>query len=136
MDIEAARDFLRANHHGVLATNWANGRVQLTPVIAGIDGEGRVVISTRETAYKVRNLRRNPQASLCIFRDGFFGSWIQVDGTAEVLSLPDAMEPLVDYYRRVVGEHPDWEDYRQAMVREKRVLLRLRIEHAGPDRKG
>jgi PPOX class probable F420-dependent enzyme len=136
MDSEAARDFLRANHHAVLATYWANGKVQMTPVIAGIDGEGRVIISTRETAYKVRNLRRDPRASLCVFRDGFFGSWIQVAGIAEVLSLPDAMEPLVDYYRRVVGEHPDWEDYRQAMVREKRVLLRLRIEHAGPDRKG
>jgi PPOX class probable F420-dependent enzyme len=136
MDIEAARDYLRANHRAVLATYWTSGTVQMTPVIAGIDGEGRVIISTRETAYKVRNLRRNPQASLCVFQDGFFGPWIQVDGPAEVLSLPDALEPLVDFYRRVLGEHPNWDEYRQAMVRERRVLLRLRIEHAGPDRQG
>src|SRR5262249_11755249 len=81
-------------------------------------------------------LRRDPRASLCVFDDGFFGPWVQIDGTAEVVSLPDAMELLVDYYRRVAGEHPDWADYRRAMERERRVLVRISIESAGPDQKG
>jgi PPOX class probable F420-dependent enzyme len=95
-----------------------------------------VVISSRETAMKTANVRRDPQASLCVISDGFYGDWIQVDGVVEVVSLPGAMEPLVDYYRRVAGEHEDWDDYRSAMERERRVILRLRIERAGPDRSG
>jgi PPOX class probable F420-dependent enzyme len=94
------------------------------------------VVSSRETAMKTANLRRDPQASLCVFSDGFYGEWIQVDGTVEVVSLPEAMDPLVDYYRRIAGEHDDWDDYRAAMERERRVVLRLRIERAGPDRSG
>jgi PPOX class probable F420-dependent enzyme len=95
-----------------------------------------VVLSTRETAYKTRNLRRDPSATLCVFNDGFFGDWIQVDGTAEIISLPDAMEGLVDYYRRISGEHPDWDDYRRAMEEQRRVLIRLTIDRAGPIRAG
>jgi PPOX class probable F420-dependent enzyme len=136
MDSEQAREFIRANHRATLATHRKDGGIQMTPVLAGVDGEGRVTISTRETAYKTKNLRRDPRASLCVQNDAFFGAWIQIDGTAEVLSLPEALEPLVDYYRRVVGEHPDWNDYRQAMARERRVLLRITITHAGPDRSG
>jgi PPOX class probable F420-dependent enzyme len=93
-------------------------------------------MSTRETAYKTRNMRRDPRVSLCIFVDKFFGDWIQIDGAAEIISLPDALEPLVAYYRTIVGEHPDWEDYRAAMVREQRVLVRITIERAGPNRRG
>jgi PPOX class probable F420-dependent enzyme len=93
-----------------------------------------VIISTRETAFKTRLLRRDPRASLCVQNDAFFGAWIQIDGTAEVLSLPEALEPLVDYYRRTNGEHPDWDDYRAAMSREQRVLVRITITHAGPDK--
>ena len=73
---------------------------------------------------------------ICVFDDGFFGPWVQIDGTAEVVSLPDAMELLIDYYRRIAGEHPDWADYRHAMERERRVLLRISIDSAGPDQKG
>jgi hypothetical protein len=73
---------------------------------------------------------------VCVFVDGFYGPWVQVDGTAEVVSLPQAMELLVDYYRRVAGEHADWDDYRRAMEREKRVLIRITMESAGPDRQG
>jgi PPOX class probable F420-dependent enzyme len=105
-------------------------------VSVGVDATGRAIVSTRETAYKTRNLRRDPRASLCVFDDGFFGPWVQIDGTADIVSLPDAMEPLVDYYRRVAGEHPHWDDYRRAMERERRVLLRITMERAGPDRKG
>ena len=100
------------------------------------DAEGYVVISSRETAYKVHNLRRDPRATLCVMNDGFYGRWVQVDGRAEIMSLPEAMEPLVDYYRRAAGEHPDWDDYRDAMNREQRCLIRIQIERAGPDRAG
>lgn len=95
-----------------------------------------MLISTRETAVKTRNLRRDAAASLCVFSDGFFGDWVQVDGTAEVISLPAAMELLVDYYRAIAGEHPDWADYRAAMQRDQRVILRIAITHAGPNISG
>lgn len=136
MDHEQAREFMRANHRAVLATHRHGGEPQMSPVLVGVDAEGRAIVSTRETAFKTKNVRRDPHVSLCVQNDGFFGQWIQVDGTAEVLSLPAALEPLVDYYRRVVGEHPDWDDYRAAMAREQRVLLRITITHAGPDRSG
>lgn len=136
MDVATAQQFLATHHRAVLSTRRRDGRPQLSPVSVGIDDAGRAIVSSRETAYKTRNLRRDPRASLCVFVDGFFGPWIQVDGTAEVVSLPDAMELLVDYYRRVAGEHPDWADYRRAMERERRVLLRISIDSAGPDQKG
>jgi PPOX class probable F420-dependent enzyme len=136
MDIDQARNFIASNHRAVLATKRADGRPQLSPVAATIDGEGRVVISSRETAIKVKNLRRDPTASACVLNDGFFGEWCQVDGTAEIVSLPAAMEPLVEYYRSVSGEHPDWDDYRAAMERERRVVIRLTIERAGPSVSG
>jgi PPOX class probable F420-dependent enzyme len=94
------------------------------------------IISSRETAYKVRNLRRDPHAALCVFVEAFTGPWIQIEGTAEVVFLPEAMEPLIDYYRRLAGEHPDWEDYRRAMTADRRALIRITIERAGPDRQG
>jgi PPOX class probable F420-dependent enzyme len=95
-----------------------------------------VVISTRETAMKTKNLRRDPRASLCVFTDGFFGDWVQVEGTAEIISLPAAMELLVDYYRALAGEHQDWDDYRAAMRRDRRVIIRIGITRAGPDTSG
>jgi PPOX class probable F420-dependent enzyme len=136
MDLERAREFLRAHHRAVLATSRADGRPQLSPVMCAVDGQGRVVVSTRETAVKTKNLRRVPQASLCVFSDGFFGDWVQVEGKAEVISLPEAMELLVDYYRRVAGEHPDWEDYRASMTRDRRVIVAITLTRAGPDISG
>jgi PPOX class probable F420-dependent enzyme len=136
MESEQAREYVRANHRAVLATRGSDGAVQMSPVVAGVDGAGNIIISTREPAYKTRNIRRDPHVSLCVFTDAFYGAWVQIDGTARVLSLPEALEPLVDYYRRVVGEHPDWDDYRRAMVQERRVLLQISIERAGPDRRG
>ncbi|HEX6920918.1 MAG TPA: PPOX class F420-dependent oxidoreductase [Actinomycetes bacterium] len=132
MTPDEARAFLRDNHRVVMATFRADGRPQLSPVTAVVDGEGRVVISSRETAIKVKNLRRDPRISLCLLNDGFYGEWGQVEGHAEIVSLPEAMEPLVDYYRRASGEHPDWDDYRAAMVRDRRVVVRFAIERAGP----
>jgi PPOX class probable F420-dependent enzyme len=136
VDLDQARAYVRENTHAVLATLRRDGTPQLSPVVASVDDEGRVVVSSRETAYKVKNLRRQPRAWLCVFPDGFYGEWVQVDGEVEVLSLPDAMEPLVDYYRRIAGEHPDWDEYRQAMRDEQRCLLRVSLTRAGPDRAG
>ena len=136
MDTGKAADFLRAHHRAVLATSRSDGRPQLSPVTCTVDDEGRVMISTRETAVKTRNLRRSPHASLCVFTDNFFGEWVQVEGDAEIIPLPEAMDLLVDYYRRVSGEHPDWDDYRAAMVRDRRVIVRITITRAGPDVSG
>ncbi len=136
MDIAAAQDFLRDNHHAVLATSRADGRPQLSPVTATVDEDGRVIISTRETAIKVHNLRRDPRVSMAAFADRFYGDWVQVEGTAEIIELPEALELLVDHYRRAAGEHPDWEEYRAAMVEQKRVVVRFAIERAGPNVSG
>jgi PPOX class probable F420-dependent enzyme len=136
MDLDSARDFLRRHHHAVLATNHPSGRLQLTPVTVGVDEAGRAIVSTRETARKARNLTSDPRATLCVMNDRFFGEWVQVEGEAEILHLPEAMEPLVDYYRRLAGEHPAWDDYRAAMERERRVLVRVTLTRAGPDVQG
>jgi PPOX class probable F420-dependent enzyme len=136
VDIERATNFLASHHRAVLATFRSDGRPQLSPVTAGVDDDGRILISTRETAAKTKNLARDPRASLCVISDGFFGEWIQADGTAEIIHLPDALDLLVDYYRRISGEHPDWDDYRDAMVRDRRVIIRLTVQRAGPDVSG
>ena len=136
MDLDDARAYLRDNSHAVLSTARKDGTPQMSPVSVALDAVGRAVISSRETAFKVKNLRRDPRAWLCVFPDGFYGRWVQVEGSVDVLSLPDAMEPLVDYYRAVAGEHPDWESYRQAMRDEQRCLVRLTLLRAGPDRAG
>jgi PPOX class probable F420-dependent enzyme len=136
MDVEKARDFVREHSNTVLATVRGDGRPQLSPVNTAIDDDGFAVISSRETAVKVKNIRRDPRVSLCVISESFYGPWVQVDGTAEIVSLPDAMEGLVDYYRRLSGEHPDWDDYRAAMQREQRVLVKVTIERAGPDVSG
>lgn len=136
MEVDEARDFIAENHRAVLHTFRDDGSPQLSPVLVTIDGEGRAIISTRETAVKAGNLERDPRASLCVLSDGFFGEWVRIDGTTEIVHLPDAMEPLVDYYRRTQGEHDDWDEYRQAMRDQERVLLRITIEEAGPDVSG
>ena len=120
----------------MLATRDGAGGIQQTPVLLAVDQDGRFIISSRETAFKTKNLRRDPRAHLCVFRDKFFGEWIYLEGTVDVLSLPEAMEPLVDYYRLLAGEHDDWDEYRRSMQREQRVLLRVDATRAGPDRKG
>jgi PPOX class probable F420-dependent enzyme len=135
VDLDRAREFIRTHNRGVLATHRPDGSVQQTPVLATVDAEGRVIISTRETAYKTRYLRRDPRAYLCVVTDRFFGEWVFIEGRAEVISLPDAMEPLVDYYKRFTYQEGE-DDYRERMRRERRVLVRITIERAGPDRKG
>jgi PPOX class probable F420-dependent enzyme len=136
MDLDEARAYVRDNRRCVLATMRRDGTPQMSPVVAAVDAEGRITVSSRETAYKTRNVRRDPRAWICALPDGFFGGFVQVEGTVEVLSLPEAMEPLVDYYRALAGEHPDWDDYRRAMEAERRVVLRITPARAGPDRSG
>ena len=136
MEISRATTFIAGNPRAVLATTRADGRPQLSPVVAAVDDVGRVLISTREPAIKARNLARDPRASLCVLNNGFFGAWIQAEGTAELIHLPDALPILEEYYRRISGEHPDWNDYRDAMRREKRLIIRITIDRAGPDVSG
>jgi PPOX class probable F420-dependent enzyme len=136
VELDRARDFIRTHHRAVMATRRSDGTSQLSPVMCGVDGDGRVVVSTRETAMKAKNLGRDPRVALCVLTDGFYGEWVQVDGRATVVPLPGAMEGLVDYYRSLTGEHPDWNEYREAMKNERRVLVRVDLEHAGPDRSG
>jgi PPOX class probable F420-dependent enzyme len=136
VDVNEAREFVRDNHNAVLSTRRRDGSPQLSPITIGVDGAGRVVVSTRETAVKVKNLRRDPSVSLLVLSDGFYGKWVQIDGTAEVVALPEAMELLVDYYRSLRGEHPDWDDYRASMERDRRVVVRITIDRAGPNVSG
>jgi PPOX class probable F420-dependent enzyme len=132
MDLPQALDFFRSHHRAVLATMKRDGSPQLSPVTVSVDVDGLLVVSTRETAVKTRNLRRDPRAYLCGMTDRFFGAWVQMSGTTEVVPLPEAMDGLIDYYRSVSGEHPDWDDYRRAMVAEQRVLLRITPTAVGP----
>jgi PPOX class probable F420-dependent enzyme len=135
MELEAAREFMRRNNRAVLA-NRRPGGIQQSPVLVNVDDDGRAIISSRETAYKVKNLRRDPWAQLCVFTKRFFGEWIYAEGEAEIVSLPEAMDPLIDYYKRFPDDDPDWDEYRERMRREKRVLIRIALERAGPDRQG
>jgi PPOX class probable F420-dependent enzyme len=136
MDMAVAQHLLREHAKAVLATWRRDGRLQMSPVTVGLDGAGRAIISSQETTAKVRNLRRDPRATLCVFVEAFRGPWVQMEGTAEIVPVPEAMEPLVDDYRRLAGEHPDWDDYRRVMMAGRRALIRLTIARAGPDRRG
>jgi PPOX class probable F420-dependent enzyme len=125
-------EFIRPRHHAVLMTTRRDGRPQASPNTCGVDAEGRIVISTYPERAKAANIRRNPQVSVCVLSDDFGGAWVQVDGTAEVLDLPEALEPLVDYFRCISGEHPDWDEYRQAMRKQGKSIIRITIDRWGP----
>jgi PPOX class probable F420-dependent enzyme len=132
VDRDALLDFLRPRHHAVLLTTRADGRPQASPVTCGIDDAGRLVVSTYPDRAKAVNARRDPRASACVLSDDWNGPWVQLDGTAEVLDLPEALEPLVEYFRCISGEHPDWDEYRRAMREQGKSLIRLTIESWGP----
>ena len=137
MELDRAKEFLKNHHHGVLATRRKNGELQMSPVTCGLDGEGRAVISSRETAYKVNNLRRDPRAALCAITTTFHGEgWVQINGTAEVISLPHALDTLIYLQRQAYGEHKNWPEFHERMVREKRVIIRIDIESVGPKVRG
>jgi PPOX class probable F420-dependent enzyme len=124
--------FVRPRHHMVLVTSRRDGLPQVSPVTGGVDEDGRIVISTYPERAKVNNLRRNPAATVLVLSDEFNGEWVQVDGPAEVLDLPEAVEPLVDYFRSISGEHPDWDEYRQAMRDQGKSLIRITPTRWGP----
>ena len=128
MTPDEQRAFVGQHHHTVLVTRRADERLQTSPIACGVDGDGRVVISVTADRAKTKNLRRDPRATLCVLSDGFFGEWVQIDGRAEVVDLPDAMDGLINLYRSVQGEHPDWDDFRAAMERDRRCLLRITID--------
>jgi PPOX class probable F420-dependent enzyme len=133
VDLDALLAFLRERRHGILVTTRGDGSPQLSPVTYGVDAEGRVVVSTYPDRAKAVNLRRRPQASFLALGDDFDDAWVQVDGAAEVLDVPDSVEPLVDYYRAAAGqEHPDWDEYRRAMVDQGKSLVRITVERWGP----
>jgi PPOX class probable F420-dependent enzyme len=136
MDLDKAREFVKNNHRAVMLTWHADGRPQMSPVTVGLDQYGYLVVSSRETAVKTRNLRKNPHVFFTVMTDAFFGPWVQIEGRAEIVSLPEAMDQLVQYYRDISGEHPDWDDYRAAMIRDKRVIIRVEPTRAGPDYQG
>ncbi len=128
--------FIRPRHRGVLLTTRRDGRPQASLVTMGLDGEGRIVVASYPERAKVRNIRRNPAASMVVMSDEFSGEWVQVDGTATIVDLPDAVEGLVEYFRVVSGEHPDWDEYRRAMVDQGKCLIRLAIDRWGPIARG
>lgn len=125
-------EFLRPRHNAILMTTRRDGRPQASPNSCGVDTEGRIVISTYPERAKATNIRRNPLVSVCVLSSEWNGPWVQVDGTAEVLDLPEAIEPLVEYFRVISGEHPDWDEYRQAMRDQGKSLIRVSISSWGP----
>ncbi|MGW4116048.1 PPOX class F420-dependent oxidoreductase [Actinosynnema sp. NPDC004786] len=125
-------EFLRPRHRALLVTVRGDGRPQVSPVTCGVDGEGRLVVSTYPQRAKTRNARRDDRVTVCVLSDEWDGPWVQVDGRAEVVDLPEALEPLVEYYRCIAGEHPDWDEYREAMRRQGKSLIRVTIERWGP----
>lgn len=129
-------EFIRPRHHGVLLTRRQDGWPQSSLVSMGLDHDGRVVVSSYPERAKVKNLRRDPAASMVVQSDEWNGEWVQVDGTAEVVDLPDALDGLCDYFRVISGEHPDWDEYRDAMTKQGKCLIRLTIERWGPVAKG
>jgi PPOX class probable F420-dependent enzyme len=137
VDLAAAQAFVAQNHHGVLATRRKDGGIQMSPITPGLDDAGRLIISSRETAYKVNNLRRDPRAAVCVFGPSFHGEgWVQANGSAQTISLPQAMETLVYLSRQAYGEHKNWDEFRRRMERERRVIIRITIEGVGPRRRG
>jgi PPOX class probable F420-dependent enzyme len=125
-------EFVRPRHHMVLTTFRADGSLQSSPVTGGVDDQGRLVISSYPQRAKSANIRRTPKASVVVLSDEFNGAYVQVDGDAEVIDGPDAVEPLVDYYRAIAGEHPDWDEYREAMRKQGKCLIRVTPRHWGP----
>jgi PPOX class probable F420-dependent enzyme len=132
VDRDKLNDFIRPRHHAVLVTRRGDGSPQLSPVTCGLDTDGRIVISTYPQRAKSRNAKRDPRVSVLILSDEFNDAYVQVDGTAEVLDLPDSVEPLVEYFRVISGEHPDWDEYRDAMRRQGKSLIRVTIDRWGP----
>jgi PPOX class probable F420-dependent enzyme len=132
VDLPTLLDFVRPRHQMVLTTFRVDGSLQSSPVTGGVDDAGRIVIASYPQRAKAANIRRDPRASVTVLSDEFNGPYVQVDGAAEVIDLPDAVEPLVDYFRTIAGEHSDWDEYRQAMVDQGKCLIRVTPVRWGP----
>ena len=132
VELSELLDFVRPRHHMVLTTFRADGSLQSSPVTGGVDDEGRLVIASYPQRAKSANIRRTSKASVVVLSDEFNGAYVQVDGDAEVIDLPDAVEPLVDYYRAIAGEHSDWDEYRAAMTKQGKCLIRVTPRSWGP----
>lgn len=139
-DITVSREkleaFIRPRHNGILITTRRDGSPQASPVSMGLDTEGRVVVASYPERAKSKNAQANSSTSVCVLSDDFGGEWVQVNGTAKVIELPDAIEPLVEYFRVIAGEHSNWDEYRQAMVDQGKVLIRITIETWSPISRG
>ena len=132
VDRGALLDFVRSRHHMLLITYRRDGSAQVSPVTGGVDSAGRIVISSYPERAKTANLRRDPRAGVLVLSDDFGGAWVQMDGSAEVLDVPEAVEPLVEYFRSISGEHPDWDEYREAMVAQGKCVIRVTPDRWGP----
>jgi PPOX class probable F420-dependent enzyme len=132
VELDELLDFIRPRHRLLLATTRADGRPQLSPVTGGCDAEGRIVISSYPRRAKITNAARRPQVSVCVLSEEWNGPWVQVDGDAEVLHMPEALEGLVDYFRCISGEHPNWDEYREAMRVQDKSLIRITPTRWGP----
>lgn len=132
VDLAALLDFVRPRHRMLLVTTRRDGRPQVSPVSGGVDEQGRIVVSTYPGRAKTRNAERDPRVSVCVLSDEWDGPWVQVDGSAEVLHMPEAEDALVDYFRCIAGEHPDWDEYRAAMRLQGKSLVRITPERWGP----
>jgi len=132
VSLDELLQFVRPRHHAILVTTRRDGRPQLSPVSCGVDPAGRIVISTYPQRAKTANARRTPEVSVCVLSDNWDDAWVQLDGIAEVLDLPEAAEPFVDYFRSISGEHPDWDEYTAAMTRQGKSLLRITPTRWGP----
>ncbi|MEU3493048.1 PPOX class F420-dependent oxidoreductase [Kitasatospora cineracea] len=132
VELAALLDFVRPRHRALLLTRRADGSPQASPLTCGVDDDGRIVVSTYPERAKTRNARRDPAVSVVVLSDEWNGPWVQIDGEAEVLDLPEALEPLVEYYRNISGEHPDWDEYREAMRRQGKSLIRITPRRWGP----
>ena len=132
VELDGLLEFVRPRHHMVLMTERSDGRPQASPVTGGVDDSGRIVISTYPERAKTTNARHRPQVSVMVLSDDFGGAWVQVDGDCEVLDVPDSVEPLVEYFRNISGEHPDWDEYRQAMLDQGKSILRITPTRWGP----
>jgi PPOX class probable F420-dependent enzyme len=136
IDRSGLEEFIRPRHSAIVCTQRADGRPQMSPVTMGVDTDGTVLVASYPERAKVHNLRKRPSVDVCVLSDNFGGEWVQVSGTGTIVDLPDAVDGLVAYFRSISGEHPDWGEYRQAMIDQGKVLIRIDIESWGPISKG
>lgn len=130
--LDGLLEFVRPRHNWVMTTVRHDGRPQISPVTGGVGPAGRLLVSTYPSRDKIHNLRRNPHTTICVLSDTFGGAWVQVDGTATITDVPEAVEGMVEYFQSISGEHPDWDEYRAAMIRQGKCLISIDIDRWGP----